>query len=145
MQPLDNLVVARGVAVDHHYAPLELHFDVFIIGLLFGVFAARQRLWSTAVGLDGGANEEEHHVEDDDAWRLVAYARQAVVAMYAAFDEPFEPRARLRADAPGWDEVLPRAVASGSIHGIKLIEALERFADDDPLWLSVAAEWFDWT
>ena len=41
---------------------------------------------------------------------------------------------------------LRRAADSGSVHGLKLVDALARFdRGDDPLWRSVAAQWFEWT
>lgn len=80
------------------------------------------------------------------ALELVAHARQSVVAMHAAFGEPYTPRAHLRAAPPAWPGQIQRAVDSRSVHGIKLIDALVRFdRGDDPLWRSVAAQWFEWT
>ena len=77
---------------------------------------------------------------------LVEYARQAVVAMYSAYGEPFTARAHVRSAPPEWPAQIQRAVDSRSVHGIKLIDALVRFdRDDDLLWRSVAAQWFEWT
>ena len=85
-------------------------------------------------------------VDEAGARRLVAYARQAVVAMYAAYGEPFAAREHVRSATPDWPAHVERAVDSRSVHGIKLIDALVRFdRDDDPLWRSVAAQWFEWT
>lgn len=84
-------------------------------------------------------------VDDAGARRLVASARQAVVALYAAYGEPFTPRANVRESTPPWPAMIRRAVDSGSIHGAKLIETLSRFdVDGDPVWRSVAAQWFEW-
>ena len=85
-------------------------------------------------------------VDPASARKLVAYARQSVVAMYAAYGEPFTARAHLRGAPPAWPQHIRRAVESRSVHGIKLIDALARFdRDDDPLWRSVGAQWFEWT
>lgn len=85
-------------------------------------------------------------VDRPGARRLVEYARQAVVAMYAAYGEPFAARAHVRASPPEWPSPIQRAVDSRSVHGIKLIDALVRFdRDDDPLWRSVAMQWLEWT
>ncbi|MEM7306119.1 MAG: questin oxidase family protein [Planctomycetota bacterium] len=85
-------------------------------------------------------------VDPRGARRLVEYARQSVVAMYAAYGEPFDARAHLRGSPGAWPELIQRAVDSRSVHGIKLIDALHRFdRGSDPLWRSVAARWFEWT
>lgn len=85
-------------------------------------------------------------VDRAGARSLVEHARQAVVAMYAAYGEPFTARAHVRAAPSTWPALVQRAVDSRSVHGIKLIDALVRFdRDGDPLWRSVAAQWFEWT
>ncbi len=84
-------------------------------------------------------------VDPSGARALVEYARQAVVAMYVAYGEPFTPRAHVRGSPADWSVQVQRAVDSRSVHGIKLIDALVRFdRSDDPLWRSVAAQWFEW-
>jgi hypothetical protein len=76
---------------------------------------------------------------------LVGHARQAVLAMAAAYAAPYEPRAHLRPAPAPWPELLDRAVASGHVHTIKLSEALQRFdPGDDPLLRSVAEQWLEW-
>ena len=66
--------------------------------------------------------------------------------MFAAYGAPFEPRAHVRAALPTWPELVHRAVGSGSVHTIKLIEALVRCERaEDPLGRSVAAQWLEWT
>ncbi len=86
------------------------------------------------------------YVDRSGARRLVAYARQAVLSMYTAFGQPYTPRQHLRASAAPWAESVRRAVESRSVHGIKLIDALVRFdRGGDPIWGSVAAQWFEWT
>lgn len=85
-------------------------------------------------------------VDRPGARRLVEYARQAVVAMYTAYGQPFTARAHVRASPPPWPLQVQRAVESRSIHGIKLLDALLRFERaDDPLWRSVAVQWSEWT
>ncbi len=85
-------------------------------------------------------------LDANGARRLVEYARQSVVAMYAAFGAPFVARAHVRVSTDDWRTLIERAVDSRSVHGIKLLDALVRFdRDDDPLWRSVAAQWFEWT
>ena len=85
-------------------------------------------------------------VDPAGARALVEYARQAVVALYAAFGEPFAARAHLRTEPPPWPELIQRAADSRSVHTVKLIEALVRFEHpDDPLFRSVAAQFYEWT
>ena len=76
---------------------------------------------------------------------LVAYARQAVVAMFAAYGAPFTPLAHVRATPGAWPDLIQRAVDTRSVHTIKLTDALVRFDDgDDLLCRSVAAQWLEW-
>jgi len=85
-------------------------------------------------------------VDEAGARRLVAHARQAVVALHAAYGAPYVPGAHLRDEPEGWPALIRRAAASGSVHTIKLIEALTRFdpGNGDPLCRSVAAQWLAW-
>lgn len=77
---------------------------------------------------------------------LVAHVRQAVVAMYAAYGAAFTPLAHVRSSPGEWPELVQRAAQSGSVHTIKLVEALRRFdRKGDPLMRSVAAQWLEWT
>jgi hypothetical protein len=81
-------------------------------------------------------------VDEASAQRLVAYAQQAVVAVFRAYGAPYTPRAHLRPDPPRWDELIPAAVALESVHSIKLFEALVRFEESgDPLYRAVAQAW----
>lgn len=85
-------------------------------------------------------------VEAVGARYLVAHARQAVVALHAAYGAPYTPGAHLRT-APGqWPDLIGQAARSGSVHTIKLLEALQRFDPTvgDPLYRSVAAQWLEW-
>jgi len=80
------------------------------------------------------------------ASRLVAYARQAVVGLYAAYGAPYAVGAHVRSAPPAWPDLIEPTARSGSVHTIKLTEALVRFdRDGDPLWRSVAAQWLEWT
>jgi len=82
----------------------------------------------------------------DDARLLAACVRRAVMALVLAFGVPYQPGAHLRESTPAWPELVQRAAASGSVHTIKLTEALLRSrALDDRLCRSVAAQWFEWT
>lgn len=87
------------------------------------------------------------HVDRAGARSLVEHARQAVVALYAGYGTTHVPGAHVRAAPAGWPEWTERAAESGSVHGIKLIEALSRFdgtSEGGPLMRSVAAQWFEW-
>ena len=85
-------------------------------------------------------------VDVNGAQKLVAYARQAVVAMYTAFGAPLTLGAHLHSAPPEWPELIQRAAKSQSVHTIKLIDALHRFDNDEDLVCrSVAAQWFQWT
>jgi hypothetical protein len=77
-----------------------------------------------------------------DARKLVEYARQAVVAMFAAYGAPFRTRAHLRTSPPEWPDLIQSAADSGSVHTIKLIEALNRSkSNNDTLCRTVAVQW----
>jgi len=85
------------------------------------------------------------HVDVSGARRLVAYAHQAVEAFFAAFGAPFEARAHVREEPAEWPELVAEAVASGSVHTIKLVEALQRHdRRANPLLRSVAMQWLAW-
>lgn len=84
-------------------------------------------------------------LDPSGARAVVAYTRQAVVAMFVAYGGPFTPREHLRSELSPWPTLIERAAASESVHGIKLIEALQRFdRDGDPIYRSVAEQWFEW-
>lgn len=106
----------------------------------------RQRLWLLHT-VTGPAAVELLLPEVDAAGArlLVEHARQATVALFAAFGAPWVEGASLRA-APGeWSVPIEQAVASRSVHTLKLIEALARFdRGGDPLHRSVAAQWLEW-
>ena len=85
-------------------------------------------------------------VDDPTASTLVEHARQTVIALYAAYGAPFVPQQHVRNATPPWAELVERTVASQSVHGIKLVEALHRCDDGrDRLFRSVAAQWLEWT
>ena len=84
-------------------------------------------------------------VELEDAERLVAYVEQAVVAMFVAYGEPFEPGAHVRPSPASWNELVRQAVDTRSVHTIKLVEALVRLdPGTDTLYRSVAEQWLEW-
>jgi hypothetical protein len=110
----------------------------------------RQRIWLLHTVTGPAAVElllpDVDAADGPGARTLAAHARQAVVALYAAYGAPFVPRAHVRRAPPPWDELVGRAVATRSVHTIKLTEALVRAdRDGDPLWRSVAAQWLEWT
>ncbi len=126
---------------------LEAIVRVATEGFLEMLVLERHRLWMlhTVTGpaaLDWLLPE----VGAADARLLVEHARRAVVAMHVAYGEPYTPRAHVRRAPAPWPELVRRVVASRSVHGIKLLDALLRFdADGDPLWRSVAEQWLEWT
>jgi len=116
-------------------------------GVLEMLVQERHRLWLMhSVTAPGSAQLLLPELAPSDARRLAAHVRQAVLAWYAALGSDFIPREHERASLPDWSPLLARAATSGSVHTIKLMEALQRFdTDDDPLWRSVAVQWFEWT
>lgn len=84
-------------------------------------------------------------LEHDGARLLAAHAHQATLALHNAFGAPFQPRAHQRAAPPNWPELVTRAVASRSVHTVKLLEALRRHdSGSDPLLRGVAVQWLEW-
>ncbi|MEM9382312.1 MAG: hypothetical protein AAGB93_20325 [Planctomycetota bacterium] len=116
-------------------------------GFLEMLVQERHRIWMLhAVTAPASVELLLPALEEGDARALVAHARRAVSATFVAFGAPYEPRTSVRAEPGSWDDHVARAVASDSVHTLKLIEALRRFdRGDDPLLRSVAAEWFDWS
>lgn len=116
------------------------------IAFLEMLVAERHRIWNLHTVTGPAAVEWLFpHVDRRSAERLVSFARQATLATLASFGEPYQSRAHERKDLEDWPTYIERAVASRSVHGIKLIDALVRFdRDDDPIWRSVAAQWFEW-
>lgn len=114
--------------------------------LLEMLVAERHRIWLLhAVTGPAAAALLVPELPARDADRLAAYTRQAVAALWIAFGAPCQPRAHLRDATPSWSECVERAAASGSVHTIKLVEALGRLrAVDEGLCRSVAAQWFEW-
>ena len=84
-------------------------------------------------------------LDEANAALLVAYAQQAVVALFRAYGAPFVRRAALTdAAAPraSWGEHVERAAALQSVHSLKLFEALMRFEEPgDPLYRAIAERW----
>jgi hypothetical protein len=117
------------------------------LGFLEMLVLERNRMWLLHTVTGPAAVEWLlPEVDERGARKLVEYSRQAVVAMYGAYGEPFTAREHVREKTPAWPAQIERAVDSRSVHGIKLIDALVRFErDDDPLWRSVASQWFEWT
>lgn len=152
-QVLDRLV-ARPLAPPRPVAErsdtpaeqLATLVDVTTAAFLEMLVAERHRIWllhtvtgPAAVGL------LLPHVDEVGGRRLVDQALRAVVAMYAAYGEPYTPREHLRPDPPAWPELIERAVASRSVHTIKLIEALVRFDRGvDTLHRSAAVQYLEW-
>lgn len=106
----------------------------------------RQRIWLLHT-VTGPAAVELLLADVDRAGarKLVEYARQAVVALYAAYGAPYTAGEHVRESPGEWPALIGRAAESRSVHTIKLIEALVRFdRDGDPLYRSVAAQWLEW-
>lgn len=148
---LIEMPIALPVTLEEAGASAEAELDEIVreaaTAFLEMLVLERNRLWllHTVTG-PAAVQWLLPEVDRFGARTLVAYARQAVVAMYDAYGEPFTPRAHVRASTDAWPTQIRRAVDSRSVHGIKLIDALVRFErDDDPLWRSVAAQWFEWT
>jgi hypothetical protein len=84
-------------------------------------------------------------LSSDVARDLVAHAHCGVLAMYAAFGLPLQPRAHISPSPPPWAQLLPEAIERRSVHTLKLVEALHRCdRGDDPVWRSAAATWLAW-
>lgn len=84
-------------------------------------------------------------VDEASARLLVAHARRATVALFAAYGAPFKPREHVRPAPRPWPELVDQAAATGSVHTVKLIDALVRLdRPDDPLHRSVAEQWLEW-
>jgi hypothetical protein len=84
-------------------------------------------------------------LDEASAALLVAYAQQAVVALFRAYGAPFVRRASLQKEAPpraSWTELVDRAAALQSVHSLKLFEALMRIEEPgDPLYRTIAERW----
>ena len=116
-------------------------------GFLEMLVAKRHRIWVLhAVTGPAAVDLLLPHVEEQAACALVGHAQRAALATFAAFGEPYAPRAHVRSAPPSWDDLVARLTAAPTVHGVKLFEALLRFEEPgDPLWRSVAAEFLDWT
>jgi hypothetical protein len=138
---------ARVAAVDGEpLQAMEALVHAAATGLLEMLVQERHRIWLLhAVTAPAAAALLLPSVDAAGAERLLVHARHATVAWFAAFGAPFVARAHLaRAPAP-WPESIAAAVASGSVHTLKLVEALYRCdSGDDPLARSVAARWLAW-
>jgi len=106
----------------------------------------RHRIWLLhAVTGPAAAHLIVPELARDGARLLAAHARQATLALQNAFGAPFDPRAHARPAPPPWPELVTRAVASRSVHTLKLLEALRRHdPGSDPLLRSVAVQWLEW-
>lgn len=150
MERLTRQPLAPPVALAARASSPEAELDLLVreaaSAFLEMLVLERQRLWMLHT-VTGPASVELllPEVDRDGARVLVAYARQAVVAMVAAYGAPYTPDAHVRADPGEWSTLTRSAAESGSVHTIKLIEALARFdRADDPLFRSVAAQWLEW-
>lgn len=142
--------LAPPVSLEERSVPPRAELDLLVreaaAAFLEMLVLERQRIW--LLHMVTGPAAVELLLPDVDAAgarALVVYARQAVVAMFAAFGAPYTAGAHRR-EAPGeWPDLLRQAAESRSVHTIKLIEALARFdRGDDPLLRSVAAQWLEW-
>lgn len=128
-------------------AELELLVREAASAFLEMLVLERQRIWLLHTVTGPAAVELLlPDVDRAGARKLVEHARQAVVALYAAYGAPYAAGEHVRAFPGEWPALIARAAESGSVHTIKLIEALARFdRDGDPLFRSVAARWLEWT
>ncbi|MEM6673701.1 MAG: hypothetical protein AAF726_12720 [Planctomycetota bacterium] len=137
----------REIDPSHARAQLDALVREAAAGFLEMLVQERHRIWMLhTVTAPAAVDLLLRAVADDDAAILVAHADRAVVAMFAAYGAPYEPRTHVRATPPTWTKLMDHAASSESVHTIKLFEALERFdRDDDALCRSVAAQWMEWT
>ena len=140
-----------SVKIEGTPAPVREELDRLVheaaTAFLEMLVAERHRIWLLHTVTGPAAIEWLLPEVDEGTGRmLVEHGRHAVVSLYAAFGEPYVPRASVR-DAPGeWEGLVRRVVETRSVHGIKLIDALMRFdRGGDGVWRSVAEEWLEWT
>jgi len=142
--------LATPVSLEEHdvspHAELELLVREAATAFLEMLVLERQRVWLLHMVTGPAAVELLlPDVDDAGARALGAYARQAVVAMFAVFGAPYTASAHVRESPGQWQALTRQAAESRSVHTIKLIEALARFDHGaDPLLRSVAAQWLEW-
>jgi hypothetical protein len=127
-------------------AELELLVREAASAFLEMLVLERQRIWllHTVTG-PAAVDLLLPEVDRAGARRLVEHARQAVVALYAAYGAPYTADAHVRESPGEWPALTRRAAETRSVHTIKLIEALARLdRGGDPLFRSVAAQWLEW-
>ena len=125
------LALARGAATVLH-AMLRLQ---------------RHRIWHLhAVTAPAAALLLLPHLDAVPARQLAAVLHQGVVALFSAFGAPFDVPPDDGRALPTWPELTEAAVASGSVHTLKLIDALQRCRDDthDRALRAVARQWLAW-
>ena len=150
LERLTAVSLAPPVSLEEREATPRAELDLLVReaagAFLEMLVLERQRIWllHTVTG-PAAVDLLLPEVDRAGARKLVEYARQAVVALYAAYGAPYRAGAHVR-DAPGeWPTLTRRAAESRSVHTIKLIEALARFdGGGDPLLRSVAAQWLEW-
>ena len=142
--------LAPPVALDERDSTPRAELDLLVheaaTAFLEMLVLERQRIWllHTVTG-PAAVDLLLPDVDAAGARTLVEHARQAVVALHAAYGAPYTAGAHVRPSPGEWPELTERAAESRSVHTIKLIEALARFdRDGDPLHRSVAAQWLEW-
>jgi len=150
VERLTSAPLAPPVALEPREATPRAELDLLVreaaSAFLEMLVLERQRIWllHTVTG-PAAVDLLLPEVDTAGARRLVEHARQAVVALYAAYGAPFTRGAHIRASPGEWPTLTRQAAESRSVHTIKLIEALSRFdRDGDPLYRSVAAQWLEW-
>lgn len=150
LERLTSTPLAPPVSLAERDATPEAELDLLVheaaSAFLEMLVLERQRIWllHTVTG-PAGVQLLLPDVDRAGARTLVEHARQAVVALYAAYGAPYTARAHVRDDPGEWPMLTRRAAESRSVHTIKLIEALARFdRSGDPLYRSVAAQWLEW-
>lgn len=150
LERLTAAPLAPPVALAERHATPQAELELLVreaaSAFLEMLVLERQRIWLLHTVTGPAAVELLlPEVDRGGARTLVEHARQAVVALYAAYGAPYSAGAHLRESPGEWPTLIRRAAHSRSVHTIKLIEALARFdRDDDSLYRSVAAQWLEW-
>ena len=142
--------LAPGVRLDAAVPnPLETLTEVVTAasaGLVEMLIQERHRIWNLhAITGPAAVGFLLPDVDAAGAQTLVEHARQAAIALFAAYGAPFRAGAHARSSAPAWPELVQQAIDSRYVHTIKLIDALQRFSAGDDLQLrSAAIQWMEW-
>lgn len=108
--------------------------------------AERHRIWFLHTVTAPAAVDLLLPLADEATARaLVRHARHSVLTLHAALGRPHRAGAHLRDDPPPWKELVEETLGRGSVHTLKLVEALQRTdPGTDTLARSVAVQWLEW-